>query len=218
VIPEFIGTHLRRDVRFLTGSQRIGQNVGDAADLLASLMGGGVVVKTGKEMISAGKNLFTKKTTLQGLDLAGAGADNIFLHELYKKELRELAQQRRLKIDHTKTRQEIIGAFPDTKLPKDERTKLSIPDPEAVGTKHTQLGVRDSKTTNETYKQAREFDEYGKPVRDIDFTDHAYPGNHPNPHQHKWVPNQTGGTLKREKKARPLTPPKKDLREECKQK
>jgi hypothetical protein len=34
-------------------------------------------------------------------------------------------------------------------------------------------------------------------VRDIDFTDHGYPQNHPNPHQHVWIENQTGGTLKR---------------------
>ena len=35
------------------------------------------------------------------------------------------------------------------------------------------------------YKQAREFDENGNPVRDIDHTDHGRPGQHPNPHQHK---------------------------------
>ena len=69
-VSEFIGTQLRRDVRFLTGSQRIGQNVGDAAEFISSLIGGGVIAKTGKEMIGAGKNLFAKKTTLQALDLA----------------------------------------------------------------------------------------------------------------------------------------------------
>ena len=54
------------------------------------------------------------------------------------------------------------------------------------------------------YPQAREFDETGKPVRDIDFTDHGRPQNHPIPHQHEWKPNPTGGTPKREKEGNPL--------------
>jgi len=53
----------------------------------------------------------------------------------------------------------------------------------------------------------RKFDEYGKPVRDIDFTDHGRPDGHTNPHQHDYIPNETGGTFKIGK-ARPLTPPK----------
>ena len=55
------------------------------------------------------------------------------------------------------------------------------------------------------YKQAREFDAEGKPVKDIDFTDHGRPQNHPNPHQHDYLQNQTGGTLQRSKEAKPLT-------------
>ena len=54
------------------------------------------------------------------------------------------------------------------------------------------------------YTQAREFDAKGKPVRDIDCTDHGRPLDHPNPHQHKYEPNSTGGTLKRSKKAKPI--------------
>jgi hypothetical protein len=49
------------------------------------------------------------------------------------------------------------------------------------------------------YPQAREFDEKGNPVRDIDFTDHERPRNHPNPHQHEHKPNPTGGTPHRGK-------------------
>ncbi|MCD8177127.1 MAG: hypothetical protein LUE98_06805, partial [Tannerellaceae bacterium] len=51
-----------------------------------------------------------------------------------------------------------------------------IPDPEAVGKAHTQLGNRKGK-----YRQAREFDASGKEIRDIDFTDHKR-SDHTNPH------------------------------------
>jgi RHS repeat-associated protein len=77
-----------------------------------------------------------------------------------------------------------------------------IPDPEAKGVPHTQLGTKQGR--NGAYKQAREFDSNGKPVRDIDFTDHGRPQNHSNPHQHKYIENPTGGTRSRSKKAEPL--------------
>src|SRR5690554_5272566 len=77
---------------------------------------------------------------------------------------------------------------PDRKLPRD---KLGNPVPDSDGP-HTQLGTK--KGRNSDYTQAREFDGNGKLVRDIDFTDHGRPQNHPNPHQHDWVPNPTGGT------------------------
>lgn len=48
------------------------------------------------------------------------------------------------------------------------------------------------------------FDEHGKPVRDIDFTDHGRPQNHPNPHQHINYPNPTGGTPSRDPLGQPL--------------
>jgi hypothetical protein len=57
---------------------------------------------------------------------------------------------------------------------------------------HTQLGTRQSKKRPGTsYPQAREFDGSGKPVKDIDWTDHGRPQNHPNPHEHKYNP-ETG--------------------------
>jgi RHS repeat-associated protein len=76
-----------------------------------------------------------------------------------------------------------------------------MPDPEATGP-HTQLGSNEGR--NGSYNQAREFDANGNPVRDVDFTDHGRPSNHPNPHQHKYQENATGGTLQRSKKAEPL--------------
>lgn len=49
----------------------------------------------------------------------------------------------------------------------------------------------------EKYPQAREFDKNGKPVKTIDFTDHGEPHIHPNPHEHLYEPNPTGGTPQR---------------------
>jgi len=69
-------------------------------------------------------------------------------------------------------------------------------DPEANGP-HTQLGK--SKGGN---RQAREFDEYGNPVKDIDFTGEKR--GFPNPHQHSYLPSKTGGTPEREKAHNPL--------------
>jgi RHS repeat-associated protein len=83
--------------------------------------------------------------------------------------------------------------FPDRPLPRDKHGN-PIPYPEASGP-HTQLGQKDGR--NGKYDQAREFDANGKPVRDIDFTDHGRPGNHPSPHQHDYLPNPTGGTPQR---------------------
>lgn len=87
---------------------------------------------------------------------------------------------------------------PDRALPRDKHGN-PIPDSNAP---HTQLGTK--KGRNGDYTQAREFDANGRPVRDIDFTDHGRPQNHPNPHQHRYVPNETGGTLRRLKDAEPL--------------
>ena len=50
----------------------------------------------------------------------------------------------------------------------------------------------------EKYPQDRKFDKSGKPVRDIDFTDHGRPEKHTNPHQHRRDENSTGGTRTRE--------------------
>jgi len=82
---------------------------------------------------------------------------------------------------------------PDRPLPL---TENGIPIPE-TDAPHTELGTRDG--SKGKYPQAREFDGDGKPVRDIDFTDHGYPNNHPNPHQHRPAQNPTGGTPQRGK-------------------
>lgn len=82
------------------------------------------------------------------------------------------------------------SAFPDRPLPRDQHGN-PVPDTNAP---HTQLGTRSGR--NGDYPQAREFDANGKPVRDIDFTGHGR-ADHPNPHQHRYVPNETGGSLRR---------------------
>lgn len=68
-----------------------------------------------------------------------------------------------------------------------------MPDTDAA---HTQLGKKDGR--NGKYPQAREFDENGRPLKDIDFTDHGRPYEHSSPHQHPYIENETGGTLKRD--------------------
>ena len=86
-------------------------------------------------------------------------------------------------------------------MPRDPRTGEPVGDADAP---HTQLGQRKSKATEKKHPQTREFDKKGKPVRDIEFTDHGRPCNHPNPPQHIHKPNPTGGTPQRAKKAEPL--------------
>lgn len=82
--------------------------------------------------------------------------------------------------------------LPDRPLPHNGSTH--VPDTDAA---HTQLGTRYSKKNKYKYPQAREFDKYGNPVRDIDFTDHGRPLEHRSPHQHRWEFNSTGGSQTR---------------------
>ena len=98
----------------------------------------------------------------------------------------------------TNAARESAKGFPDRPLPRDKHGN-PVPDTDAA---HTQLGRKEG--TNGGYPQAREFDAAGKPVRDIDFTDHGRPKQHPNPHQHRYEPNTTGGTPSRSRMAKPL--------------
>ena len=83
---------------------------------------------------------------------------------------------------------------PDRELPKDKYGN-KIPDSEYP---HTQLGTKNGR--NGSYTQGREwgYDDSGKlvPKKDIDFTNHGR-ADHPNPHQHTYTPNATGGTYQR---------------------
>ena len=63
---------------------------------------------------------------------------------------------------------------------------------------HTQLGSEVGRKVG-PYTAAREFGPNGQPIRDINFTDHGTPHvpGHVNPHQHRHIPNPTGGTPQR---------------------
>jgi RHS repeat-associated protein len=77
----------------------------------------------------------------------------------------------------------------ENELRRDANGK-AIPDPEANGAPHTQLGTRTSKSQkgNPRYRQGMEFDKNGKPVRRVDHTNHGRK-NHPNPHMHDVDPS-----------------------------
>ena len=94
------------------------------------------------------------------------------------------------------------GYAPKAELPRNP-DGTPAPDPNASGP-HTQLGTKPGRKGD--YRQAREFDAKGNPVKDIDFTDHGRPKTHPNnPHQHDYKPNPTGGTPQRDKNPKPLS-------------
>ncbi|MCG8424204.1 MAG: hypothetical protein MJE77_40445, partial [Proteobacteria bacterium] len=57
---------------------------------------------------------------------------------------------------------------------------------------HTQLGWREGRRGG--YPQTREFGADGKPVKQVDWTDHGRPAQHTDPHVHDYLPNLTGGT------------------------
>jgi len=91
---------------------------------------------------------------------------------------------------------------PDRDLPRTE-DGVPVPDTEAP---HTQLGRRTGSRTGERYPQAREFDSSGRPTRDVDFTDHGRPKEHPTPHQHRYDP-ETGKRLPAEPLPKEPKPP-----------
>jgi RHS repeat-associated protein len=110
--------------------------------------------------------------------------------------------------------QSLFGMVPNALIQAKKNTNVYVPDrplpntPDGVhipdvDAPHTQLGTKGGRKGE--YPQAREFDEHGNPVRDIDFTDHGRPQNHPNPHQHEHKPNPTGGTPIRDPKGQPVT-------------
>lgn len=89
---------------------------------------------------------------------------------------------------------DVAGSYrPEGPLPRDIHGN-PVPEPGALGP-HTQLGTQTGRQGD--YTQGREFDANGKPVKDIDFTDHGRPDIHTNPHEHPYVPNPTGGTPQR---------------------
>jgi RHS repeat-associated protein len=86
------------------------------------------------------------------------------------------------------------GGSKDTRTAQDPLRKdangKAIPDPEAQGADHSQLGTKtsNSQAGNPQYKQAMEYDANGNPVRRVDFSNHGR-SDHPNPHEHPIDPN-----------------------------
>lgn len=76
-------------------------------------------------------------------------------------------------------------------LPQADGTGYPVPDPDAEGRPHTIIGTRESKRGRGKYRQAREFDQNGKPVRDIDWSNHGQ-RDIENPHQHDWTEDEQG--------------------------
>jgi len=71
------------------------------------------------------------------------------------------------------------------------RTKHGEPAP-TVEYPHAQIGWREGRRGG--YHQTREFGEGGRPIKDVDWTDHGRPGNHTNPHVHDFIFDPNGGT------------------------
>jgi hypothetical protein len=78
-----------------------------------------------------------------------------------------------------------------------------------VNAPHSQIATKEGSKADYTQAKEWDYDENGElvPKRQIDFTDHGRPQNHPSPHQHKYKENETGGSLKRDKNAEPLEEP-----------
>lgn len=57
---------------------------------------------------------------------------------------------------------------------------------------HTQIGWQEGRRGG--YIQTREFGPNGQPIKQVDWTNHGRPMQHPDPHVHDYVPNPTGGT------------------------
>lgn len=49
------------------------------------------------------------------------------------------------------------------------------------------IGLGTKKGSKGKYSQAREYGDKGELIRDVDFTDHGRPHNHPCPHQHSGI-------------------------------
>ncbi|MGD0465918.1 MAG: DUF637 domain-containing protein [Gammaproteobacteria bacterium] len=148
-------------------------------------------VKETKEAANVAKVLQVEKAS------TASGEASSYQYHKFKEQLK---MQERMSTDPGP----YFQGFPDRKLPNAPKSGYQIPDPEAKGTWHTQLGTRVGKSGK--YKQAREFDNQNRPIKDIDFTNHGRPDNHSNPHEHRWLDNPGDSiTKKRNDIATPLS-------------
>ncbi len=124
-----------------------------------------------------------------GINEICEGIDSLIDNQRYHNAVEQGEAEARPKGKRKGTQQTTGTYSPLRPLPITKPGGVPIPDTDVP---HTQLGTRDGRSGK--YPQAREFGYDGVPVRLIDFTDHGYPENHTNPHQHKYKPNPTGGT------------------------
>jgi hypothetical protein len=78
---------------------------------------------------------------------------------------------------------EDVNPFPDRYLPRDAYGR-PIPDVDAA---HSQLG-RNNRGRPSEYNVAHEFDDNGRLVRQVHWSDHSDPSVHANPHEHVYDP------------------------------
>lgn len=155
-----------------------GESLGGYLLGVGEMLLGGTIVAGGfaLEVVTVGGFTFgLGVTTSTGMALMGLGLATTSYH----------AQD--IKVPNISWKNTNVYA-PDRPLPL---TEDGIPIPE-TDVPHTQLGTRDG--SKGKYPQAREFGKDGKPMKGIDFTDHGRPWDHPNPHEHPYEPNPTGGT------------------------
>lgn len=191
---EFVRTNDSQDYVTITGSYGTTSGTTDKGVYNAdNLRGAGYEVK---ELYAVGSSVSDKALATFGLGKIISGLYNLVTSFGSSNTTSTASGGRPMKnesISPDRTAQDPLRRNPDG-TPK--------PDSEAQGTSHTQLGTKDGRKGE--YKQAREFTEKDEPVRDVDFTDHGRPQNHPNPHQHQYTPNPTGGTPQRSNTAEPL--------------
>jgi RHS repeat-associated protein len=154
---------------------RVSTGIAAKAVLRAGLVSGGTLLGVGEQWLR-GQEIDVKSALAFAVIGEAAG------------EIGSAAQGRiRGNIPEVKPEIPEVGYMPDRPLP---RTEAGVPIPESQYA-HSQLGYAEGRRGG--YRQAREFGEGGKLVRDIHFTHHGRPG-HPMPHQHLYLENPTGGT------------------------
>ena len=192
VVDNTTGLNLRGSFNYSDAKDyNTGQDIGDKG----SLIGGLITSNAGIGASGTGAVLAVPTFGGSALAVPIGGAITVYGGAISARAGINLINQKgRVNIEGPKEKGTYSHEDSQKPLPRKEHGEPD-PDPEASGA-HTELGRQEGR--NGDYNQAREFDQNGKPVKDIDFTDHGR-SNHPNPHQHDYVPNSTGGTPQRSK-------------------
>jgi len=184
----------RETTAYSSGSDyNLGQDIGDAISLIASgfeTLSGGLEA-AGGAVVSVGS---AGTLAIVGVPVSAAGVAQVAHGTLTMSKAVDNLTNQKGRVNAEGKQQGTYKS--DRELPRNKDGTPKV-DSEGEGAAHTQLGTKNG--SKGKYNQAREFDSQGKPVRDVDFTDHGRPKDHPNPHQHDYIPNETGGTPQRGK-------------------